>query len=74
MEKLNNEKIGHIIGAFISEFGLPEHLPFDGSDVKVGRKTIFQNHDRKHEIRTQRSALRRPNENPHEGSIWEVKR
>ena len=74
MDKTNNESIGHSIGEFISEFGVTEHLTFDGAAVQVVSKTILQNHVRKHEILTQRSALRRPNENPYEGSIWEVKR
>ena len=33
MNKANNENIRYIIGAFISEFGVPEHLPFDGAAV-----------------------------------------
>ena len=74
MDKANNKNIGHSLGAFISEFEVPEHLTFDGAAVQVGNKTICQNHVRNHEIRTQRSAKRRPNENPSEGSIREVKR
>ena len=74
MDKANNENIGHILGAFISEFGVPEHLQFDGAAVQVGSKTILQNHVINIEIRTQRSSSMRPNENPSEGSIQEVKR
>ena len=74
MDKVNTENIGRSLGVFISEFGVPERLTFYGAAVQVGSKTIFQNHVRKHEIRTQRSSLRRPNENPSEGYIWEVKR
>ena len=48
MDRVNNENIGHDLGVFISEFGVPEHLKFDGSDVQVGSKTIFENHVRKH--------------------------
>ena len=50
MEKANNENIGHRLGAFISEFGVLEHLIFDGSAVQVVSKTIFQNHFRKYQI------------------------
>ena len=74
MDKANNENIGHGLGSFISEFGVLEHLTFDVAAVQVVSKTIFQNHVRKHEIQTQRSVPRRPNENPSEGSIREVKR
>ena len=69
MDKANNENIGHSLGEFISEFGVPEHLKFYAAAVQVGSKTIFQNHVRKHEIRTQRSSPRKPNENPSEGYI-----
>ena len=50
MKKANNENIGHSLGVFISEFGVPEHQTFDGATVQVGNKTFFQNHVRKHEI------------------------
>ena len=74
MDKANNEKIGQSLGAFISEFGVPEHLTFDGAVVEVGSKTIFRNHVRNNEIQTQRSSPRIPNKNLDEGSIREVKR
>ena len=70
MDKANNENIRHSLGVFISEFGVPEHLTFYGAAVQVVSKTIFQNHVRNHEIQTQGSALRRPNENQSVGSIW----
>ena len=73
MNKANNEDIGHIIGAFISEYGVPEHLTYDGVAVQVGSKTILQNHVRKHEIQTQRSTPQIPNENPSKGSIRDIK-
>ena len=53
MNKANNENIGHSLCAFISKYGLPEHLTYDGASVQVGSKTIFQNHVRKDEIQTQ---------------------
>ena len=74
MNKANKENIGHILGAFISEYRVPEQLTYDGTAVQVGSKTIFQNHVRKHEIQTQRSAPQIPNESPYEGSIREIKR
>ena len=74
MNKANNEDIGHILGAFISEYGVPEHLTYDGAAVKLESKTISQNHVRKYDIQTQRSAPRRPNENPCEGYICEIEK
>ena len=67
MKKLNNENIGNSLGAFISKYGVPEHLNYDGAAVQAGSKTISQNHLRKHEIQTQQSAPRRTNENPSKG-------
>ena len=64
MNKENNKNIGHSLGAFIGKYGVPEHLTYDGADIQVGSRIIFQNHIRKHEIQTQQSALRIPNENP----------
>ena len=44
----NNDNIGNSLGAFISKYGVPEHLTYDGAAVQVGSKNIFQNHIRKH--------------------------
>ena len=73
MVKANNENVGHSLNKFISDIGAPEHLTFDGASVQVGRKTLFQEIIRKHEIRTHTSGPRRPNENPAEGVIREMK-
>ena len=54
MNKSNNDNIGHSLGAFISEYGVTEHLTYYGAAAQVGSRTIFQNHVRKHEIQTQR--------------------
>ena len=54
IHKTNNNNIGNGICAFISEYGVPEHLTYAGASVQVGIKTIFQNHVRKHEIQTHR--------------------
>ena len=74
MDKANNENIGHRLGEFINEFGIPKHLTFDGASIQVGSKTIFQNHVIKHEIQNQRLSSIRSNEKPSEGSIRDVKR
>ena len=73
MNKENNKNIGHSLGALISKYGVPLHLIYDGAAVQVGSNNIFQNHVRKHEIQTQKSAPQRLNENPSEGSIREIK-
>ena len=50
--KANNKNTGQSLGAFISEYGVPEHMNYDGAAIQVGSKTIFQIHVRKHEIKT----------------------
>ena len=50
MDKANNENIGHSLGTFISEFGVPEHLKCYCAVVQVRSKTIFQKNVRIHEI------------------------
>ena len=74
IDKANNERVGHSLSTFVNEYGAPEHLTFDGAAVQVGRKTLFQKYVRKYEITTHRSAPRRPNENPAEGAIREIKK
>ena len=74
MTKANNENVGHSLQSFVNDYGAPEHLTYDGAAVQVGRKTIFQAAIRKYEIKTHVSGPRRPNENPAEGAIREIKR
>ena len=72
--KADGEHIGDSIRSFISDYGAPERLTFDGAAAQVGRNTDFQRAIRKYDIRSHTSALRRPNENPAEGAIREIKR
>ena len=74
LTKANDENIGNSLKAFISEYGIPEHLTCDGASVQTGRHTIFQKTIRKHHMKSHVSSPYRPNENPVEGSIRELKR
>ena len=74
MEKANNINVGHSLKGFISDYGAPEHLTYDGAAVQVGKHTLFQDTLKKHDIRHHTSGPRRPNENPVEGSIREIKK
>ena len=74
MERANGDCVGSALGDFIHEFGIPENLTFDGALVQTGRKTLFQNNLRKYHIKWHVSQPYRPNENPAEGSIREVKK
>ena len=73
MNKSNNKNIEHNLGAFIREYGVPEQPTYDGAAFRVGSKTIYQNHVRKHDIQNQRSAPRIPNEHKSKRSISEIK-
>ena len=74
MPRANGENVGNSLNDFIHEFGAPEHLTFDGAAVQVGSKTKFVDTLRRNHIRHHTSAPRRPNENPAEGSIRELKK
>jgi hypothetical protein len=52
----------------------PDHLTFDGATVQTGPKTRFMSAIRRYEIKYHVSGPRRPNENPAEQSIHEVKK
>ena len=59
---------------FVHDFGAPEHLTFGGFQYQVGNNTKFFSNLLKYNIDHRVSAPRRPNENPAEGTIREIKR
>ena len=73
LERANNESVGYAMKAFISDYGAPEHLTYDGAAVQVGSKTTFQQTLRRYEIKHHVSGPRRPNENPSEAAIRDLK-
>lgn len=74
LRKADNENVGNTLKAFISDFGATEHLTYDGAAVQIGNKTIFQQTLRRYDIKNRVSGPRRPNENPAEAAIRELKR
>lgn len=74
IDKADNKRIGPTLSSFASDYGIPEHLTMDGAQVQVGRHTEFQSFIRRHEVKFHVSHPRRPNENPAEGGIREIKR
>ena len=74
MKKADGNHIGEALKDFVNDFGVPERLTYDGAPVQVGRGTTFQKTIRKYEIKARVSAPRRPNENPAEGMIREIKK
>mmetsp|Transcript_73445 Transcript_73445/g.206243 ORF Transcript_73445/g.206243 Transcript_73445/m.206243 type:complete len:168 (-) Transcript_73445:465-968(-) len=72
--KVDDDNVGPTLAAFISDYGIPDELTIDGAAVQVGRKTTFMHTIRRNDIRHHISHPRRPNENPAEGGIREIKR
>ena len=68
------DEVGHTLSDFVHDFGAPDHITFDGAQVQVGKKTLFQKNLTKYIIDYHVSSPRRPNENPAEGSIREIRR
>ena len=66
--------MGYSLREFVSDYGAPEHLTFDGAAFKVVRNTHFQNTIRNNDIKSHVSAPHRPNENPAEGNIRVIKK
>ena len=59
----------------MNNYGAPDHLTcFDGADVQTGPKTMFVSAIRRYETKYNVSGSRRPNDNPTEQSINEVKK
>jgi hypothetical protein len=74
LQKINGDSVGDTLTQFISDFGVPERLTFDGASIQTGPKTRFMDAVRKYEIRYHVSGPRRPNENPAEQGIHELKK
>ena len=74
MESSKGDSLGYSYRDFSHDFGTPGHLTFDGYSAQVGRNTLFMKTVRKYETQYHISIPRRPNENPAEGSIIELKK
>ena len=72
ISKVNNEQVGQSLNDFISEYGAPSQLTYDGAAVQVGSNTTFQDAIRKANIQYHVSGPRRPNKNPAEGAIRDI--
>ena len=73
LSRANGENVGSSLCDFIFDYGVPDKLTYDGDTVQVGADTKFVDTIRRNHISTHILALYRPNENPTEGSIREVK-
>ena len=74
MQRMNGTNVGNSLKAFVNDYGAPNKLTYDGALVQTGRNTLFQETLSKYDIRGNTSGVRRPNQNPAEGAIREVKK
>jgi hypothetical protein len=65
---------GQALKTFIMELGVPEELTIDGSKEQTKPKTDFQKYCRRNDIKVTRTEPERPNQNPAEGVIREIRR
>jgi hypothetical protein len=73
IQKIDGDNVGNTLTQFISDYGAPEQLTFDGASVQSGLKTRFMDALQKYAIEYHVSGPRHPNEYPVEQSIHEVK-
>ena len=74
MLSINENKVGYTLTEFCNNFGVPNHLTFDGHPSQVGNNTLFLKTIKKNLINYHVSQPYKPSENPAESSIREVKR
>jgi hypothetical protein len=65
---------GQALKTFALELGVPEELTVDGSKEQTKKGTDFMKCCRRNDIRLQRTEPERPNQNPAEGVIREIRR
>ena len=63
LQSANGDNVGYTLSQFVSEYGAPEHLTYDGASMQVGN-----------DIKNHVSGVERPNENRAEGNIREIKK
>ena len=72
MEK--KSEAGDMLDKFVRNYGVPKLLIYDGSREQCGRNSIFQRYIRKYNINSQVTEPERPNQNPVESVIRELKK
>ena len=74
LKKVDGENVGFTLSDFVHEYGAPQKLTYDGAQVQRGSKTRFVDIIRRANIDYHVTSPRRPNENPAESAIREVKK
>ena len=73
MHEATGDTLGYSLSSFIHDYGKPSHLTFDGIPTQTGHNTLFMKTIRRAQIPYHISAPYRPNENPAEGCIRDIK-
>ena len=73
MPRASGDTIGQALRDFSHDYGVPSHLTFDGASAQVGKDTLFMRTIKQYDIDYHVSGPRRPNENPAESTIHELK-
>ena len=55
LQSASGDNVGYTLSQFVSEYGSPEHLTYDGASVQVGRNTHFQDTIRKNDLRCEKT-------------------
>ena len=74
MIRATGDTIGQSYVDFSHDFGIPEHLTFDGAVAQTGKGTLFMKSIKKFDTQYHVSSPRRPNENPVESTVREIKK
>jgi hypothetical protein len=74
LRNVGGEETGNALQDMIHEYGAPDHLTFDGASSQLGPGTKFMQTIKRADIRYHVSEKERPNNNPAESGIREVKK
>ena len=74
MRNAKGDTIGYRLSEFCEKYGIPDHPTFDEAMSQTGLDTLFMKNIRRCEIKHHVSPPRRPNKNPAEGSIRDLKK
>ena len=74
IDYMTGDSIGWTLQDFTHDFGIPMHLTFDGHKSQVSGGSLFMRLIRKYSVKFHVSEPRKPEQNPAEGGIREIKR
>ena len=74
INSMTGDAIGQTLIDFIHDFGVPQDLTFDGHKSQVSAGSLFMRTIKKYHIKFHVSEPRKPEQNPSDGGIRELKR